>query len=232
MLLYCIVRTETVTHVCTRLKSHLGVSWSRNRGLGIHATHCFKNYVQRAKLTVFKVFQNDCFLFLGFDWHMNSMHVVCVLCSSGSNVKTDQMEYLDPTLLIGAPMQPDPHFLSFTVVEQRGGTTFTIYIETFSIAISCFVSFCLYRDGDTRFTRLKSHLEVNLSRCREWGLHSTHCFKNSVQSAKLTVLKVFQDVFYYGKTQFSSLDNKNKIFCMCTYSGNHDNKFLKVVFCN
>ena len=39
--------------------------------------HCFKNYVQRAKLTVFKVFQNDCFLFLGLSKDIGTQYTLC-----------------------------------------------------------------------------------------------------------------------------------------------------------
>ena len=76
MPLYCIVRTETATPVCTRLKSQWGAGLSRNCVWSTHAMHCFKNYVQHAKLTVLKVFQNEFILFLGFDWHRNSIHVM------------------------------------------------------------------------------------------------------------------------------------------------------------
>ena len=70
------------------------------------------------------------FLFLGLSKDIGTQCTLCVSCSRGGNVKTDQMEYLDPTLLIGAPMQPVARFWSFKLEEQRAGTTFTICIET------------------------------------------------------------------------------------------------------
>ena len=102
------------------------------------------------------------------------------------------MECLELESLIDAPMQSDPRFLSFKLEEQRAGTTFTICIET----LDCYFLLCFVLSIQRRrhpvFTRIKSQWEVGLSQNSIWGVHATHSFKNSVQSAKLTVLKVFQ----------------------------------------
>jgi len=98
-----------------------------------------------------------------------------------------QMKYLDQKSLIDAPMQPYPCFLSFKLEEQWAGATFTICIEPFNC--HCIV----FRTN--RLTHLENHLGVSWSRNCGYGTHVMHCFKNHVQRAKLTGLKVFQNDF-------------------------------------
>ena len=132
------------------------------------------------------------FLFLGLSKDIGTQCTLCVLVVVVAMSKQCQMECLELESLIDAPMQSDPRFWSFKLEEQRAGTTFTICIET----LDCYFLLCFVLSIQRRrhpvFTRIKSQWEVGLSQNSIWDVHATHSFKNSVQSAKLTVLKVFQ----------------------------------------
>jgi len=73
----CFVRTETATYACSRLKNQWVAFCSQNSGWSTHSTHCFKNSVQRAKLTVLKVIQND-FSFFKFWWDTGTQYTLYV----------------------------------------------------------------------------------------------------------------------------------------------------------
>ena len=132
------------------------------------------------------------FFLLGLSTDIGTQYTLYVSCSCGKNVKNKVKWNLDPESLIGASVQPNPRFLSFTVKEKRGGTTFFLFVLKHSIAISCFVR---TETATYACSRLKSQWGAGLSRNCVWSTHAMHCFKNYVQHAKLTVLKVFQNEF-------------------------------------
>ena len=83
--------------------------------------------------------------------------------------------------MVNASMQPVSRFLTFTVEEQRGGTTCTTCIETLKLlflALSCFVT----ETTAHIFTRLKVNgksVGVGTEGCVYIFL--AYSFKNSVQ---------------------------------------------------
>ena len=95
-----------------------------------------------------------------------------------------------------APIQPDPRFWGFKSEEQRAGTAFTICIETFDCYFLLCIALSVQRRRHPCFTPSRNQREVDFCRNSVWGIHARHSFKNIVQSVKLTVLKVFQDIFY------------------------------------
>ena len=104
------------------------------------------------------------------------------------------MECLELESLIDAPMQSNSRFWSFKLEEQGAGTTFTICIERFDCYFLLSFVLSIQRWRHPVFTRIKSQWEVGFCLNSILGVHATHSFKNSVQSAKLTVLKVFQKI--------------------------------------
>ena len=127
------------------------------------------------------------FPFLSFDWDTETQYtlyvfvVVVKMSKTKSNGTWTRNRWLlhqcNPLLVFGVSNWKN---------KEQGQRL--LFVLKHSIAISCFVSFCPYRDGDTRCSRLKSQWEVGLSRNSVWGIYSTHSSKISVQSAKLTVL--------------------------------------------
>ena len=119
--------------------------------------------------------------------HRNSIHVVCFWVvvkmsktkSNGTWTRNHWLIHQCNQLLVSG--------VSNWKNKEQGQRL--LFVLKHFFAISCFVR---TETATYACSRLKSHQEVGLSRNSVWGIYSTHNSKISVQSAKLTVLKLFK----------------------------------------
>ena len=128
------------------------------------------------------------FPFLSFDWDIETQYTLYVFVvlvkmsktkSNGTWTRNHWLIHQCNQLLVSG--------VSNWKNKEQGQRL--LFVLKHFFAISCFVR---TETATYACSRLKSHQEVGLSRNSVWGIYSTHNSKISVQSAKLTVLKLFK----------------------------------------